>query len=212
MKIAIAGIHTGIGKTVCSSVMCQALGYDYFKPVQAGDLAHTDSDFIRNTVSVTSTKIFPENYLLNTPASPHYAAQLDGLVIDIKKLILPETESGLIVETAGGIMSPLNETMVNTDLLTHFNLPVILVSKHYLGSINHTLCSIELLKAKGIRLLGIVFNGDYNEPSEKYILKYSGLPHLFSIPSFEEPDRDKIKKFSDGIGHKLKEQLLLNAR
>ena len=141
MSIVITGIHTGIGKTICSAVICQALGYDYFKPIQAGDLEMSDSITLKNLVSNSQCMIHPESYRLQIPASPHYAAEQEGITIEKEKIVLPQTQNNLLVETAGGVMSPLTKNFLNLDLIAHFALPVILVSNNYLRSINHTLMS-----------------------------------------------------------------------
>lgn len=199
MNIIIAGIHTGIGKTVCSTVICQALGYDYFKPIQAGDLDCTDSMFVSQHITNTKCTIHRESYRLQTPASPHYAAALEGILINKEAIQLPSTTNNLLVETAGGIMSPLAEGLLNIDLMAHLNLPTVLVSNNYLGSINHTLMTYELLKARGIPLLGLVFNGLPNEASESYILNYTQLPLLFSIPQWRQIDKNTISNFASSI-------------
>jgi dethiobiotin synthetase len=186
MGVIIAGIHTGIGKTICSAVICQALGYDYFKPVQAGDLENSDSLFIKRNVSNPSCVVHPERYKLNTAASPHYAAEVDGVEIVLSELKVPASANRIVVETAGGIMSPLAPGIVNLDLIVALGLPVVLVSANYLGSINHTLMSCEVMKAKKVNVKGIVFSGAANNVSESYIADYTGLPVLFSIPFMEE--------------------------
>lgn len=195
--IIIAGIHTGIGKTLCSAILCEALGYDYWKPIQAGDLDNSDSIFIQNHVSHSKCIIHPEAYRFQTAASPHFAADTEGVTIEKEKLKLPETNNNLIVETAGGIMSPLSKNFLNIDLIKHLNLPVVLVSENYLGSINHTLMSVFALKQQQIPIKGIVFNGDVVESSVDYILEHTQLPLLFSIPRMEDLNKEKVKKFVD---------------
>lgn len=197
MSCCIVGIHTGIGKTVCSAVICQALGYDYWKPVQAGDLDHSDSIFIRDHVNNPLCKIHAERYQLMIAASPHYAAEQEGKTIKREDFALPETANNLVVETAGGLMSPLAGNFLNIDLVEHLQLPVILVSNNYLGSINHTLLTYEALKAKNIPISGLVFSGEIITASENFILEYTGLPHLFSIPQFKELNAQSIKKFAE---------------
>ena len=113
MSVVIAGIHTGIGKTICSAVLCQALGYDYWKPVQAGELHNTDSHFIERNTLNTNIKIHPEAYRLQTAASPHYAAALEGIEIQENQFILPFSTNKIVVETAGGLMSPLSNNFLN---------------------------------------------------------------------------------------------------
>ena len=196
MSYCIAGIHTGIGKTVCSTIICQALGYDYWKPVQAGDLDHSDSIFVRDHVNNPLCKIHPERYRLLTAASPHYAAELENVEIRREDFILPTTQNNIVVETAGGLMSPLAAGFLNIDLVAHLDLPVILVSNNYLGSINHTLLTCEVLKARNIEVAGIVFSGESVAASEKFILEHTGLPHLFSIPKFENLDAASMQQFA----------------
>jgi dethiobiotin synthetase len=196
MNIAVAGIHTGIGKTICSAVICQALGFDYWKPVQAGDLDQSDSIFIQKHINNPACKIHPERYKLLEPMSPHAAAERENIRIRKEDFILPESDHHILLETAGGLMSPLAEDFLNIDLLSHLRLPVVLVSTHYLGSINHTLMSCELLKSRNIQVLGLVFSGAPNPESERVILSYSGLPLLFSIPQFASIDADTIPSFT----------------
>ncbi len=191
----IVGIHTGIGKTLTSAVLCEAFGYDYWKPVQAGDLDNSDSIFIKNNVSNPLCTIHPEAYQLQVAASPHFAADTEGVVIDRKKFLLPKTNNKLLVETAGGIMSPLGKNFLNIDLIKQLQLPVIVVSENYLGSINHTLMTIKLLQNAEIPIQGIVFNGDKIQSSVDFILEHTQLPLLFSMPKFNVVNKDVIKDF-----------------
>jgi dethiobiotin synthetase len=203
MSIIIAGIHTGIGKTVCSAVICQALGYDYWKPVQAGDWSNSDSIFIQKNVTNPKTIVHPETYKLVTAASPHYAAKLDGIEIKKDHFQLPESKNNIVVETAGGLMSPLADNFLNIDLIVTLQLPVVLVSNNYLGSINHTLLSYEALKSRKIKTLGIVFDGVEATPSQEYILSYTKLPLLFSIPQFLNLNAQTISNFAKTISIKF---------
>ncbi len=199
MKIAIAGIHTGIGKTVCSAILCEMLKYDYFKPVQAGELDNTDSMVVRRLVSNTACTVHPESYKLKLAASPHFAAEQEGIEIRKEGIVLPASDDGIVIETAGGLMSPLGKDLLNIDLIEHFHLPVILVSNSYLGSINHTLLSYSLLKSRGVKILGIIFNQGENKASEDYILKYTKLPKLFSVPAFEALNAETIQAFAKTV-------------
>jgi len=199
MKIAIAGIHTGIGKTVCSAILCEMLKYDYFKPVQAGELDNTDSMVVRRLLSNTACTVHPESYKLKLAASPHFAAEQEGIEIRKEGIVLPTSDDGIVIETAGGLMSPLGKDLLNIDLIEHFHLPVILVSNSYLGSINHTLLSYSLLKSRGVKILGIIFNQGENKASEDYILKYTKLPKLFSVPAFETLNAETIQAFAKTV-------------
>jgi len=203
MNLIIAGIHTGIGKTVCSAVICQALGYDYWKPVQAGELDNSDSIFIKTHVTNPTCFIHPERYRLTIPASPHYAAEQDGLEIKATDFTLPQTKNSLLVETAGGIVSPLSHSFLNIDLVAQLQLPVILVSNNYLGSINHTLLSIAALQQKNIAIKGLVFCGEEVAATRDFILQYSKLPLLFTIPQFETVNTDTIAGFAKTVSIKL---------
>lgn len=199
MSIIIAGIHTGIGKTICSSVICQALGYDYWKPVQAGDLENSDSVFIKKNVSNPFCTIHRESYRLRIAASPHYAAATEGIEIKKDDFVLPVSSNNIVVETAGGIMTPLSNDLLNIDLIEQLQLPVILVAANYLGSINHTLLSWSVLQNRKIKTLGIVFVGEAVNASQQYILAHTKLPLLFSIPPFEQLNKETIIAFSKSI-------------
>ena len=185
-KLIIAGIDTEIGKTVISAIVTEALQADYWKPVQSGDLHHTDTDKVKALVSNPTSVFHPEAYRLHTPMSPHAAAAIDGVQIEAEKLALPATDNSLVVELAGGLMVPLNPDFMNIHLIRQLNIPVILISKYYLGSINHTLLSVELLKAHNIAVAGIIFNGETNVTSKEAILHYSQLPCLGEIPWIED--------------------------
>jgi dethiobiotin synthetase len=195
MSVIVAGIHTGTGKTICSAILCQATGFDYWKPVQAGDLDRSDSLFVREIVSNPACTIHPERYRLNTPISPHEAAKIDGVEIRKSDFQLPDTRNQLVVETAGGVMSPLAEGFLIIDLIALLKLPVVLVSGNYLGSINHTLLSIEALNHRHIPVHGIIFNGPSTPSSESFILKSSKLKQLFSVPTFDALNRKNISDF-----------------
>ena len=195
MSIIIAGIHTNIGKTICAATICQALGYDYWKPVQAGDLENSDSVFIKSCVTNPHCTVHPEAYRLTIAASPHFAAAEDGISISKEKISLPQSLNNIVVETAGGIMSPLASNFLNIDLVQQLNLPVVVVSNNYLGSINHTLLTIEALQKRNIDIRGIVFSGHKVNATESFILQYSKLPLLFSIPHFAEINAAAINNF-----------------
>ena len=191
----IAGIHTGIGKTLTSAVLCDAFGYDYWKPVQAGDLDNSDSIFVKHNIVNPLCTIHPETYRLKVAASPHFAADTEGVVVDRKKIVLPKTNNKLLIETAGGIMSPLGKDFLMIDLIKQLKQPVIVVSKSYLGSINHTLMTIALLQKAKIPIQGIIFNGDTVQSSVDFILEHTQLPLLLSIPKFNVVNKNVIRDF-----------------
>ncbi len=184
----IAGIGTEIGKTVVSAVLVEALQADYWKPIQSGSLTDSDTETVRGLISNRRSEFHPEAYCLTQPLSPHAAAEADGVTIDPTHICLPQTENTLIVELAGGLLVPLNNQFLNIDLVQQLALPVVLVSKNYLGSINHTLLSIEACRSRQIPVLGIVFTGATVAATESLILTYTGLPCLGRIA--QEPAID----------------------
>lgn len=193
-RLFVTGISTEIGKTVISAILTRALKADYWKPVQSGDLYHTDSMKVAEWAQHSQLQVFPERFRLHTPASPHYAAEIDKVTINLNDFELPETEKSLIVEGAGGLLVPLNDQDTMLDLMAHLNIPVVLVSRNYLGSINHTLLSIEALKNRNIPIAGIVFNGPPTPSTEEIILKMSGLKVLFHLPELEAINQATISQ------------------
>ncbi|MFN8276282.1 MAG: dethiobiotin synthase [Chitinophagales bacterium] len=180
-KIFITGISTGVGKTVASAICCEALQADYWKPVQAGDLDQSDTLTVQSLISNSKTIIHPEAFRLKIPAAPVVAAQKEGFQIDLNQLPLPSTENTLVVEGAGGLLVPINEQHTFLDFTMLHQLPVIIVARTYLGSMNHTLLTVEMLRAKNILIAGLIFNEE-NQDTEAYIAKKSGLPVLLRIP------------------------------
>ena len=196
MKLFITGISTDVGKTIASAIIVEALEADYWKPIQAGDLDNSDSHKIKSLVSNTKTKLHPNSYLLQTPASPHLAAERDGITIDLDKIIEPQTKNHLVIEGAGGILVPLNETDCVVDLIKK-EYKVIVVSRHYLGSINHTLLTIEALENRKINIAGILFSGDENKSTESIILNKTGLKCIGRIAQEPYFDKNVIKEYAD---------------
>ncbi|MGQ7856176.1 dethiobiotin synthase [Pedobacter sp. WC2501] len=192
-KYFVTGIGTGIGKTLVSAILTEKLKADYWKPIQSGDLDTSDSITIDRLISNSQTIIHPESYRLTQPLSPHLSARLDGVDIDLDKINTPLTDNDLIIEGAGGLMVPLNEDELIIDLIKKLEVEVILVSQNYLGSINHTLLSVNLLKQYEIPIKGIIFNGEENTETERYILQYGKIKKLGSIPSFSNIDKEKVK-------------------
>jgi dethiobiotin synthetase len=188
MKLFITGISTDVGKTIASSIVVEALESDYWKPIQAGDLDNSDSHKIEAYISNQKTVIHENSYLLNTPASPHLAAQIDGVSIDLKKTTEPSTKNHLVIEGAGGLFVPLNDTDCVIDLIKP-DYKVVVVSRHYLGSINHTLLTIEALQNRKITIAGIIFNGNENKSTEEIILSKTGVKYIGRIN--DEPYFDK---------------------
>lgn len=204
MKFFITGISTDVGKTIVSAIITEALEADYWKPIQAGDLHFSDTEKVKNYISNTKTVFHKSAYQLNTPASPYYAAELDNVTIELNKIIEPKTSNHLVIEGAGGLFVPLNDKDCVIDLIQSDH-QVVIVSRHYLGSINHTLLTIEALQNRNKNILGILFSGNENQATESIILNKTGLKSLGRIN--EEPyfDKEIIKKYANiflenGIG------------
>ena len=190
-QFAITGIGTDVGKTVVSAILSEALHATYWKPVQAGDLNNSDS--IKVNTLTSNVAIHPEVFKLSEPISPHAAANSDGVLIQLNDLSLPEISGNLIVEGAGGLMVPLNDKgLTFADVIESWKLPTILVSRHYLGSINHSLLTAEVLRYKGVFVEGIIFVGAENRASEEIILKATGLKNIARIPLAETLDKNFI--------------------
>jgi dethiobiotin synthetase len=177
----VAGIGTEVGKTVVSAVLVQRLGADYWKPIQAGGLDDSDGQAVARLAPNAGT-LHPEAYRLTQPMSPDAAADIDGETIRAEGLKLPHSNRFLVVELAGGLRVPLSDTLTNLDLLRDWRLPVVLVANYYLGSINHTLLSIDALRFADIDIAGLVFNGHANEASRASILSHGRLPVLLDMP------------------------------
>jgi dethiobiotin synthetase len=200
MNYFVTAIDTDSGKTMVSAILCEALQADYWKPVQAG--LPRDADTVQKLVS-NNTTIFPEAYLLKTPASPHAAAALDGITIKLSGFIVPPTKNDLVIEGAGGCLVPLNDTDFVIDLAAKVADAVILVADLYLGSINHTLLTVEALRKRNVRVKGIIFNGQPNPESERIILHHSGLRCLLRITREETIDQNTVKRYADLLKRKL---------
>ena len=196
MKLFITGIGTDVGKTIASAIITQALEADYWKPIQAGDLDNSDSHKIERYISNDKTVIHENSYKLNTPASPHLAAQLDGITIDLKQINEPKTDNHLVIEGAGGILVPLNDNDCVVDLIQK-DYKVIVVSRHYLGSINHTLLTIEALQNRKINVAGIIFSGDENKSTEEIILKKTKAKFIGRIDNEPYFDSNVIGYYAD---------------
>lgn len=196
MKLFITGIGTDVGKTVVSAIVTQALEADYWKPIQAGDLDNSDTHKIKAYVSNSKTQFFDNSYALKTPASPHYAAEIDGVTIDIKKITEPKTKNHLVIEGAGGIFVPINDSETIADLIQP-DYKVIVVSRHYLGSINHTLLTLEALQNRKINIAGIIFNGDENKATKSIILSKTGVKFLGRLMPEPYIDTNVINEYAD---------------
>lgn len=194
MNIFVTGIDTDSGKTLASAILCEALHADYWKPVQAG--LPRDAERVRELVTNPATRIHRERYLLSLPASPHAAAKADGAEIRVGDFVLPETDRSLVIEGAGGCLVPINDQEFIIDLVHGFNAELILVADLYLGSINHTLLSAEALMRRGFTPMGIIFNGDTNQESERIIRHHTGLEVLLHIAREQEINSQTVSRYA----------------
>jgi dethiobiotin synthetase len=196
MKLFITGISTDVGKTIASAIIAEALQADYWKPIQAGDLEHSDTHKVQTLISNTHSQFHPNSYALQTPASPHLAAAKDGITIDLNQIQEPATTNHLVIEGAGGILVPLNDTESVVDIIQP-DYKVIVVSRHYLGSINHTLLTVEALQNRKIQVAGIIFSGDENTSTESIILSRTGLAYIGRIVQEPYFDSNVILEYAD---------------
>ncbi|WP_040280567.1 dethiobiotin synthase [Psychroserpens damuponensis] len=198
----ITGISTEVGKTIAAAIVTQALEADYWKPIQAGELEHSDSKKVQNLITSTTTKFHENSYALQTPMSPHAAANIDGVTINLNNIKAPKTKNNLVIEGAGGLLVPLNDKDTILDLIKP-NYKVIVVSRHYLGSINHTLLTINLLKNKGFEV-ALIFSGNEHKTTEAIIKKMTNVTIIGRID--EEPyfDKNVVLEYADKFRGHLK--------
>jgi dethiobiotin synthetase len=183
--VIITGTDTDIGKTVFAAGLAGALRAHYWKPVQAGFAPEGDRETVARLSGLPTTHLLPEAYRLTTPASPHLAARIDGVEIDLDRLALPQVAGPLVVEGAGGVLVPISETRTMADLFARWQAPVILCARTGLGTINHSLMSIEALRARGVAVLGIALIGDAHEENERIIPLMGGVPSLGRLPRLD---------------------------
>ncbi|VAW02148.1 Dethiobiotin synthetase [hydrothermal vent metagenome] len=194
MRLIITGTDTDIGKTVFSAALADAMNAAYWKPVQAGLEDGGDSQRIATLSSLPPDRILPEAYRLTTPCSPDLAAQIDGISIDPGRLNPPETDGPLVIEGAGGALVPLSGNTVYADLFAKWDLPVIVVAGTALGTINHSLLTIEALRVRNVTICGIAFVGDAAPHSEETICRIGHVRHLGRLPHLPSLDRDSLRK------------------
>tara|TARA_R110002012_G_scaffold219872_4_gene391372 strand:- start:547 stop:1155 length:609 start_codon:yes stop_codon:yes gene_type:complete len=191
----ITGISTEVGKTIASSIVVEALHADYWKPIQAGELDFSDTDKVKQYISNSKTVFHNNSYALKTPMSPHAAADIEGITINTSTIKTPKTKNHLVIEGAGGLLVPVNNTETILDIIPK-NAEVIVVSRHYLGSINHTLLTLNLLEQKGFKTK-LIFSGNEHKSTEEIILKMSNTEVVGRID--EEPyfDKNVIKEYAN---------------
>ncbi|WP_417857959.1 dethiobiotin synthase [Xanthomarina gelatinilytica] len=197
----VTGISTEVGKTMASAILVEALQADYWKPIQAGELDHSDTHKVERLVSNKQSKFHPNSFALKTPMSPHAAAEIEGVSITLKDIKAPKTKNHLVIEGAGGLLVPINNTQTILNLIKPEH-HVIVVSRHYLGSINHTLLTVNLLKEKGFQV-SLIFSGNEHKTTEAIIKKMTKVPIIGRID--EEPYFDKnvvleyAERFKDNL-------------
>jgi len=201
-KYFITGIGTDVGKTLISAIVVKALNADYWKPVQAGDLEFSDTHKVKALVNDEKINFHDNAYALKTPMSPHAAAEIDGVGIDLNKIINPKPNNHLVVEGAGGLLVPLNNNNTIADLILKED-KIILVSRHYLGSINHTLLSLEYLKQRGFEKIGIIFSGNEHKTTESIILSKANAKYLGRINEEKEITPQVIQHYAKQLKENL---------
>ena len=195
--IIVSGTDTGIGKTVAAAALVQRLGADYWKPVQAGLDGETDRETVARLTRALPERLHAETYRLGTPASPHRAAEIDQVEIDLARLTPPETLAPLVIEGAGGLLVPLTRAVLQIEQFRRWGFPVVLVSPTRLGCINHALLAVEALKRREMRIAGILFVGDENSDSQRTILDFAGVPSIGRLPWRAPPDAAWLQAAAD---------------
>ncbi|MDO6800833.1 dethiobiotin synthase [Wenyingzhuangia sp. 1_MG-2023] len=204
-KIFITGISTDVGKTLVSAILVEALQADYWKPIQAGELEYSDMDKVKELIS-NKTSIFHSNaYALKTPMSPHAAAEIEEVEIAIENIKSPLTDNYLVIEGAGGLLVPLNNKQTILDIIPKDAL-VVVVSRHYLGSINHTLMTLELLNQKGFKT-ALVYSGNEHVTTENIIKKMMGVSVIGRVEEEEKINSEVVKKYADLFKEKIENEL-----
>lgn len=201
-QIFVTGTSTEVGKTIASAIIVEALEADYWKPVQAGSLDHTDTDRVKELITNDKTVFHKSSYELKSPMSPHAAAEIDGITIDRLEIHEPATENYLVIEGSGGLLVPLNDTDTILDIIMP-TYQVVVVSRHYLGSINHTLLTVNWLVSKGYDV-SLIFSGEKNPHTEDIILHKTGVSLIGRIEEEKTFDKAVIKKYADQFSPVLK--------
>ncbi len=194
MRLVVCGTDTDVGKTVVSALLVQGLGAHYWKPVQSGTDGGGDSGRVQQLLELPPERVLPEAYRLQAPVSPHWAAERDGVTIDPDRLALPAVDGPLVVETAGGLLVPLRRNWLQIDQIARWNLPVVLVARSGLGTLNHTLLSLEALARRSIPVLGLILNGEPHADNPRTLAALGGVPVLAELPPLEPLDRQALQR------------------
>ena len=194
-RIVVTGTDTEIGKTVFAAGLADLLGASYWKPIQSGLDGETDSEIVARLGGLSSDRILPERYRLNTPVSPHQSAAIDGVRVDTAELAVPDTSGRpLVIEGAGGLMVPLDQSTLYIDVFARWRIPVVLCARTSLGTINHSLLSIEALRRRDIDLLGVAFIGEGNPESERAICEIGRVKRLGRLPRLSPLTRSTLRE------------------
>lgn len=199
----ITGIGTGVGKTIVSAILTEALQGDYWKPVQCGTKEGTDTKLVASLISNSNSVLHNESYIFEEPASPHLAAAMVNEKIRLEKMLLPETNNILFIEGAGGLMVPLNDTNFVVDLAKEFETEIILVVKNYLGCINHSILSLNYLVHNGFDIKGLVLNGNFDPAVKLAIVNYAEVPVIAEIPEVTDISKESILHLSQKVNRGL---------
>ena len=194
LQLVVCGTDTDVGKTVVSALLVQGLGAYYWKPVQSGLEGGGDTGRVQQLLELPAERLWPEAYRLTAPVSPHWAAELDGLSIDPARLALPAWDGPLVVETAGGLLVPLRRNWLQIEQIAVWGLPVLLVARSGLGTLNHTLLSLEALSRRSIPVLGLVLNGDPHPDNPRTLAALGGVPVLAELPRLDPLDREGLER------------------
>ena len=185
IRLVVCGTDTDVGKTVISALLVQGLNATYWKPVQSGLEGGGDRGRVVSLLKLPKERWLTEAYAFQAPVSPHWAAEQDGEVVDIRRLQLPSTTSPLVVETAGGLFVPLNRNELQIDQLKRWRLPIVLVARSGLGTLNHTLLSLEALRLRGLSVLGLILNGPIHADNPRTLEALGGVPVLAQLPRLQ---------------------------
>ena len=194
MRLVVCGTDTDVGKTIVSAWLVQGLKATYWKPVQSGLEGGGDREHVRLLLNLPSERLLPEVYAFTQPVSPHWAAELDQQPLDPERLKLPESTSHLVVETAGGVMVPLTRSWLQIDQLTRWDLPIVLVARSGLGTLNHTLLTLEALRLRNLKVLGLILNGPPHADNPATLEQLGGVPVLAQLPPLQELNAQQLAK------------------
>ena len=194
MRLVVCGTDTDVGKTIVSAWLVQGLKATYWKPVQSGLESGGDRERIRLLLNLPSERLLPEVYAFTQPVSPHWAAELDQQPLDPERLKLPDSTGHLVVETAGGVMVPLTRSWLQIDQLTRWDLPIVLVARSGLGTLNHTLLTLEALRLRNLKVLGLILNGPPHADNPTTLEQLGGVPVLAQLPPLQELNAQQLAK------------------